>query len=917
MASTTSDVRDIGGSDMISALHLAQQAPVILGPESRSTSATDSADYYARIEQLMLACLRTGDDQSAQTCLNRLSLRFGPSNERVMGLRGLYEEATAKDQAALEECLRGYDQTLLQSPVNVPILKRRVALLRSLNRPADAISALIELLDAIPTDAEAWCELADLYQSQGLGSQAIFSLEEALLIAPNSWNIHARLGELLYIASADGDAARLLGKSVQHFSRSIELCDDYLRGFYGLTLASTRMLENNYGQQPTLKRLKAFSLLQIEEIVKTRSVDDQHWASSRSELIAAKELLNRFKLSISINSDHGSDSYSDDDGVHVSAPSIGDHGYQDYDEWSHLSFPDELKLPDSAPRRPSHRSRPHGSRSVSGRRPTSRRMGPDHYPSRGQRQPSPDSPESEGSVEEYPSYARPPDRRWQQPMPPAYPPSQSSGPSFNQPYPPPPGHVPYPHNVPGSSDLMRIGGGQPNPYGTPPYGYPPQFPHGSPYLPDQGQPHQRHAPRHPQMHNPMQPPIGHAMAPHAPGSPFGGYPHELMPYGQPGYHPGYFGGPMQGMVPPYWPHYPQIATPPHPEPKSPPPPTPAPAPAPTPVPVPEPAPAPPPPPAPNPVDTAKDEQIARLEKLILDDRNDREAKELAKQQAIERAAAEKAAQDAQMAHDRKITQEAAALARADAEKKAAEDAAKAKEEAEQAAATAASEAAAAATAAVHEAHAKAQKEAEEAAAKAQQEADEAAAKAQKETEEAAAKAQKEAEEAEAKANAPPPPPEKKKPIKFKDAIGRKFSFPFELCATWQGMEELIRQAFLHIEVIGPHVADGHYDLVGPNGDIILPQVWETVVEPDWAITMHMWPIPEKPKEEPAPPPPEPEPEKPADPPAEPKKKPDGPKKPKGGAPQAGSFAMWMLGGTNRRGGRGGLKVEKKAEAPAP
>lgn len=62
------------------------------------------------------------------------------------------------------------------------------------------------------------------------------------------------------------------------------------------------------------------------------------------------------------------------------------------------------------------------------------------------------------------------------------------------------------------------------------------------------------------------------------------------------------------------------------------------------------------------------------------------------------------------------------------------------------------------------------------------------------------------------------------------------------------MEDLIKQAFLHIEVIGPHVAEGHYDLVGPNGDIILPQVWETVVEPDWTITMHMWPIPEKPKE---------------------------------------------------------------------
>lgn len=63
------------------------------------------------------------------------------------------------------------------------------------------------------------------------------------------------------------------------------------------------------------------------------------------------------------------------------------------------------------------------------------------------------------------------------------------------------------------------------------------------------------------------------------------------------------------------------------------------------------------------------------------------------------------------------------------------------------------------------------------------------------------------------------------------------------------MEDLIRQAFLHVEVIGPHVAEGHYDLVGPQGDIILPQVWETVIEPDWMVTMHMWPMPEPPPPE--------------------------------------------------------------------
>ena len=64
------------------------------------------------------------------------------------------------------------------------------------------------------------------------------------------------------------------------------------------------------------------------------------------------------------------------------------------------------------------------------------------------------------------------------------------------------------------------------------------------------------------------------------------------------------------------------------------------------------------------------------------------------------------------------------------------------------------------------------------------------------------------------------------------------------------MEELIKQAFLHVDIIGPHVHQGHYDLVGPDGEIILPQVWETMIQPDWNITMHMWPMPEPPPPEP-------------------------------------------------------------------
>jgi hypothetical protein len=67
------------------------------------------------------------------------------------------------------------------------------------------------------------------------------------------------------------------------------------------------------------------------------------------------------------------------------------------------------------------------------------------------------------------------------------------------------------------------------------------------------------------------------------------------------------------------------------------------------------------------------------------------------------------------------------------------------------------------------------------------------------------------------------------------------------------MEELIRQAFQHVEEIGPHVHKGHYDLMGPDAGIIIPSAWDMTIEPDMKIVMQLWPLPE-PKEQPIPPP---------------------------------------------------------------
>ncbi len=59
--------------------------------------------------------------------------------------------------------------------------------------------------------------------------------------ADHDLQLHARLGEMQYMAatasgSGDGSFQKYIAEALKRFSRSIELCDDYLRGYYGLKL---------------------------------------------------------------------------------------------------------------------------------------------------------------------------------------------------------------------------------------------------------------------------------------------------------------------------------------------------------------------------------------------------------------------------------------------------------------------------------------------------------------------------------------------------------------------------------------------------------------------------------------------------------------------------------------------------------
>ncbi|OBT78313.1 hypothetical protein VF21_03040 [Pseudogymnoascus sp. 05NY08] len=89
-------------------------------------------------------------------------------------------------------------------------------------------------------------------------------------------------------------------------------------------------------------------------------------------------------------------------------------------------------------------------------------------------------------------------------------------------------------------------------------------------------------------------------------------------------------------------------------------------------------------------------------------------------------------------------------------------------------------------------------------------------------------------------------------VKFTDARGRRYDLPLSDCQTWEGMADALRDIYKHekywrIRRSSPveqrKTSGSHYGLNpfillgGPEYSIILPRHWESIVHPDYSVTM--------------------------------------------------------------------------------
>ncbi len=138
----------------------------------------------------------------------------------------------------------------------------------------------------------------------------------------------------MYIAASTNAAGnsespeKSLAEALRRFCRSIELCDDYLRGYYGLKLVymrfpirhtflltnsqtSSRLLSSPTARQSrsddgpsppdvkTLQRLNETATAKLTEIVRRGVAGEPGWRGyDAAELIAARELLDRDRIPV-------------------------------------------------------------------------------------------------------------------------------------------------------------------------------------------------------------------------------------------------------------------------------------------------------------------------------------------------------------------------------------------------------------------------------------------------------------------------------------------------------------------------------------------------------------------------------------------------------------------------------------------
>ncbi|CZR67057.1 uncharacterized protein PAC_16956 [Phialocephala subalpina] len=78
------------------------------------------------------------------------------------------------------------------------------------------------------------------------------------------------------------------------------------------------------------------------------------------------------------------------------------------------------------------------------------------------------------------------------------------------------------------------------------------------------------------------------------------------------------------------------------------------------------------------------------------------------------------------------------------------------------------------------------------------------------------------------------------PIIVTDPQGKTHHIPYQLCSTWAAFDDIMKHTFRGSDMTGKAVQQGLYQLLDQHGTIILPQKWQSIIQPGSSLKLHIW-----------------------------------------------------------------------------
>ncbi|CAN6655716.1 ER membrane protein complex subunit 2 [Trichomonascus vanleenenianus] len=241
-----------------------------------SQGSMDEETLYTLLRQHFHLALLTGNDAIAKVTIQRMSDRFGEKAPEIGVLKAEYIELTETVGEA-QKYLSSRDAT------DFSAFKRKTVVLKQKGDYKMFIQEMLKYVDVMPTDAEAWAELAEAYVKTNHYSEAVHALQEVVVQLPQAYNMFARIGEVLHIgATVSHNTVEQIDKlklSLQHFLRSVELCSVYVRGWSGVYVVATKLLA--WPKLPsqdaeTYNRLKALAEKKLRQIIDKKQSTEEN-----------------------------------------------------------------------------------------------------------------------------------------------------------------------------------------------------------------------------------------------------------------------------------------------------------------------------------------------------------------------------------------------------------------------------------------------------------------------------------------------------------------------------------------------------------------------------------------------------------------------------------------------------------------